>query len=59
MRNLNKNMEIDTLFNLIKSKVDEKDLRAYIYQKMYDPFNENTCFQSVNELHLLTDKQMR
>ena len=59
MRNINQNMEIDTQFNLIKSKVDEKDLRAYIYQKMYDPFNENTCFQAVNELHYLTDKQMR
>ena len=51
MRNINQNMEIDTQFNLIKSKVDERDMRAYIYQKMYDPFNENTCFQAVNELH--------
>jgi hypothetical protein len=59
MKNINDNVEIDTLFNLIKSKVNEKDLRAYIYQKMYDPNNNTTCFQAVNELHFLTDKQMR
>ena len=59
MRNLNQNMEIDTLFNLIKSKVDEKDMRAYIYQKMYDPYKDNTFCEAVNELHYLTDEQMR
>jgi hypothetical protein len=59
MKHIYDNMEIDTQFNLIKSKVNEKDLRAYIYQKMYNPFNENTCFQAVNELHFLTDNQMR
>jgi hypothetical protein len=58
MENINENMEIDTQFNVIKSKVDEMDMRAYIYQCMFEFENNNSCFQAVNKLQILSDEQM-
>lgn len=59
MKNIYDNMEIDTQFNLIKSKVNEKDLRAYIYQCIYDPEKNQICSQEVKNLEILTNEQIR
>lgn len=52
-------IEIDKQFNLTKSKVSENDLRAYLYQCIYDPENNQICVQEVENLGILTNEQIK